>query len=67
VLAERARLAKELARLESEIARLSNKLANSGFLAKAPAEVVVTERERLEAATLAQAKLSEAARRLADL
>ncbi|HSO42301.1 MAG TPA: hypothetical protein VLR47_05600, partial [Rhodospirillales bacterium] len=58
---------KELARLSAEIARLHKKLESPGFLAKAPAEVVATERERLEAAALAQAKLSEAARRLAEL
>ena len=67
VAAERARLDKELARLSAEIARLHKKLENPGFLAKAPAEVVATERERLEAAALAQAKLSEAAQRLAEL
>ena len=67
VAAERARLAKELARLDGEIARLNRKLANPRFLTKAPAEVVATERERLEAAALAQAKLGDAARRLAEL
>jgi valyl-tRNA synthetase len=67
VVAERARLDKELARLSTEIARLHKKLENPGFLAKAPAEVVATERDRLEAAALAQAKLAEAAQRLAEL
>jgi valyl-tRNA synthetase len=67
VASERARLDKELARLSAEIARLHKKLGNPGFLAKAPAEVVATERDRLEAAALARAKLSEAAQRLAEL
>ncbi|MGI5873861.1 MAG: valine--tRNA ligase [Bacillota bacterium] len=45
---EKARLAKELDKTEKEIARLSGKLANEGFLAKAPAEVVEGERIKLE-------------------
>ncbi len=67
VAAEKARLAKELGQLEAEIARLNKKLANPGFLAKAPAAVVATERERLQAAAHAMAKLGDAARRLAEL
>jgi len=65
--AERIRLSKELGRLESEIERLNRKLANPSFLAKAPAEVVATHRDRLEAAAHARVKLSEAARKLAEL
>jgi valyl-tRNA synthetase len=34
--------------LESEIARAEGKLSNEGFVAKAPAEVVAAEREKLE-------------------
>jgi valyl-tRNA synthetase len=36
------------ARLETEIARAEGKLANEGFVAKAPAEVVESERAKLE-------------------
>ena len=64
---EKARLVKEIARLDSEISRVDKKLANEGFLAKAPAEVVQTERDRREEALQARAKLDEAARRLTAL
>jgi len=64
---EKARLAKEIARLDGEIARFDKKLANPGFLAKAPPEVVETERERRTEAAQARAKLDEAAQRLAVL
>jgi valyl-tRNA synthetase len=55
--AERARLSRRLAAVEADVARSEGKLASDGFLAKAPAEVVDHERERLaalkeEAATL---------------
>jgi valyl-tRNA synthetase len=67
VEAERARLDKEIARLEGEITRFDRKLANEKFIAKAPAEVVETERERRAEAMSAREKLDEAARRLASL
>ncbi len=44
---ERKRAA-ERARLENEIGRAEAKLANEGFVAKAPPEVVLSEREKLE-------------------
>jgi valyl-tRNA synthetase len=44
--AERA--AAQRARLEKEIARAEGKLANEGFVAKAPPEVVAAERAKLE-------------------
>ena len=64
---EQARLVKEIARLESEIRRVDKKLANTGFLAKAPPDVVETERERRKEAIQARVKLGEAARRLSAL
>lgn len=45
---EAARLNKEMAALDKEISRLEKKLSNQGFLAKAPAEVVAGEQEKLK-------------------
>jgi valyl-tRNA synthetase len=67
VAAERARLGKEIGRLNGEIGRVDKKLANAGFLAKAPPEVVETERERRAEAAAARSRLDEALRRLAVL
>jgi valyl-tRNA synthetase len=65
IAAERARLDREIARLDQEITRYDRKLTNDDFLAKAPSEVVETERERRGEAAEARARLDEAARRLA--
>ncbi|MBK8264164.1 MAG: valine--tRNA ligase [Nannocystis sp.] len=45
--AERERLAKEIAKVEKEIEGLARKLQNSGFRAKAPAEVIAKDEARL--------------------
>ena len=49
VAAARDRLRKEVARLESELAKANAKLANPNFVERAPASVVVQERERIAA------------------
>jgi valyl-tRNA synthetase len=45
--AERARLQKVLAEAEAEAGRIASKLANAQFRAKAPAQIVAAEEERL--------------------
>jgi valyl-tRNA synthetase len=62
--AERTRLAKEVEALEVDIARTAKKLANADFVARAPAEVVQENRDRLEEAQASAAKLSAALARL---
>jgi valyl-tRNA synthetase len=62
--AETARLAKEIARLEGEIAKARAKLANEGFLARAPREVVAQEKQRLADFTALAEKLKQQRERL---
>jgi valyl-tRNA synthetase len=63
-VAERARLNKEKARLQAEIAKSDAKLDNPDFLGKAPASVVVQEKERL---TRFRAMLEQVEQQLAKL
>ena len=62
--AEKTRLEKEIARIEGEIAKFDKKLANQDFVAKAPPEVVETERERLAEARTLRARVEDARGRL---
>ena len=61
---EIARLSKELENLKKEMARSSGMLNNQGFLAKAPAQLVQQERDKLEAAKEKAAALEN---RIAEL
>jgi valyl-tRNA synthetase len=56
---ERARLREELGRLEGHIGGTSKKLDNQAFVAKAPAEVVQKERDRLAQLEEQRSKLRE--------
>lgn len=64
---EAARLNKEMATLEKEVSRLEKKLGNQGFLAKAPAEVVAGEQEKLKGYQEKQAAVKERLSYLATL
>jgi valyl-tRNA synthetase len=67
VEAERARLDKELLKLRKYIEGALKKLSNPGFVSKAPAEVVDTEKEKVAAAQEREAKIGDALLRLKDL
>ncbi|MFP6848956.1 MAG: valine--tRNA ligase [Pseudomonas sp.] len=65
--AELARLDKEIARLDGEVKRVGGKLANEGFVAKAPAEVLDKERAKLAEAEQALSKMVEQRGKIAAL
>jgi len=65
VAAELDRLDKEIRRLQGEIARAEAKLANSGFVARAPAAVVDQEKRRAAEFTATLERLQDQAARLA--
>jgi valyl-tRNA synthetase len=62
--AERARLAREVDKVSSDIAKIEAKLGNAQFVAKARAEVVDEQRERLAEATALRARTQAALARL---
>ncbi len=62
--AERSRLAREIDKGQAEIAKIDAKLANAGFLAKAPPEVVEENRERRAEFETALVKLRAALKRV---
>jgi valyl-tRNA synthetase len=64
VVAEKARLDKEIAKAEADIKRVDAKLSNEKFVANAPEEIVEEEREKREAAVARRAKFLEALERL---
>jgi valyl-tRNA synthetase len=57
VVAEKARLSKEIERLANEISKAHSKLSNESFTARAPTEVVAMEKERLAGFELNHGKL----------
>ena len=65
--AELARLDKEIQRLEGEVKRVGGKLANEGFVAKAPAEVIEKERAKLAEAEQAVTNLIQQREKIASL
>ena len=62
--AERARLEKELAKLDQDIAQIVGRLANPGFVAKAPEEVLEENRERKASFEARKVRIGEALSRL---
>jgi valyl-tRNA synthetase len=54
---ELARLGKEIERLDKELAKAQTKLANQDFVARAPAQVVAQEKERVQQFEQSLAKL----------
>ena len=59
VAAETARLQKEIAKLQVELTRSETKLANENYVAKAPADVVAKERERVADLQLSLARFQQ--------
>jgi valyl-tRNA synthetase len=61
---ERERLTRQLQKLEKDAASIEKKLSNEGFIARAPADVVQKDRERLAELGAARAQLSAALAKL---
>jgi valyl-tRNA synthetase len=64
LVAEGARLQKEMAKVDADIKRVDAKLGNPDFIARAPQEILDLERERREEAETRRAKIDEALERL---
>ncbi|PSM18025.1 valine--tRNA ligase [Nitratireductor sp. StC3] len=64
--AEAARLEKEIAKLDGEISRIQKKLANEKFVARAPEEIVASEREKMAEFQASRDRLKIAHARVAE-
>ena len=64
IAAERERLTKEITRLEGEITKANAKLSNESFVARAPAQVVAQEKERVAGFSATLEKLREQFKKL---
>jgi len=64
IAAERERLTKELDRVQTEMEKAQAKLANSNFVARAPAQVVEQEKERLASFGTTLGRLKEQLQKL---
>ena len=62
--AEAARLNKEIGGVTTEIKKISRKLDNPGFIAKAPEDIVIENRRRLEEENIRLKSLIKALDRL---
>ncbi len=62
--AEKARLNNDIEKMDKELTQIGKKLGNEQFLAKAPAEVVAEQRERVVELTERRLQISEAVARL---
>ena len=65
--AELARLAREIDKLDKDLIKVKSKLANSGFVDKAPPEVVAREREKLASHQQVLDKLQQQVQQLQNL
>lgn len=65
--AELARLHKEITRLQTETARLNDKLSNESFVARAPADVVEKEQQKLQESFNALKNLEEQHEKISQL
>ena len=67
LVAERARLEKEMSKVDADIKRVDAKLSNADFVKRAPEEIIDGEREKRDEAEGRRTKILEALERLAGV